>query len=823
VTRSRPKGPSRRSVLYGAGAGLAAGLCGSPSLAADGAPGEDLIWYASPAEAWVEALPVGNGRLGAMVFGRVAQERLQLNEDTLWAGAPYNPVNPEALAALPQVRVLLAEARYAEAADLANAKMMGRPLHQAPYGTLGDLLLDFAAPEPVSGYRRSLDLDRALSVTRFATASGAYRREVFASAADQVIVVRLTAAGPRARLNFDLSYKPPGPGHYISWDEQAPATALDVGPVDWSQRETVDPAQRPEGLTITADGARGLLIRGRNSPGPSTPAGLTYAMRVAAESDGQVAVEGETLRVRGARVVTLRIAAATSYVNFRDVSGDPVAATGRVIAAASAKGYAALKTDHSRAHQRLYRAAALRLGGPSAGSIPTVQRILAAETTPDPGLSALYFNFGRYLLISSSRAGSQPSTLQGIWNEGTRPPWDSKYTININTEMNYWPAEPAGLGACVEPLVRMVEDLSVTGAVTARVMYGAGGWMAHHNTDLWRATAPIDGAFWGLWPTGGAWLCKALWDHYDYHRDPAFLKRIHPLLKGASQFFIDTLIEDPKGRGLVTSPSLSPENAHPFGASLCVGPAMDRQILRDLFDHTLAADALLYPPSAFTAQLKASRARLAPDRIGAQGQLQEWLEDWDAAAPEQHHRHVSHLYAVFPSAQINVRDTPALIEAAKVSLRQRGDVATGWGTAWRANLWARMGEGDHAHAILTSLMGPQRTYPNLFDSCPPFQIDGNFGGTSAIIEMLLQSWGGEIHILPALPSAWPQGEARGLRARGGMGVDLAWSKGQLTQLRLTGKPGAVLSLRHQGRLITVRLDGSGACHLAGWPAAAKGA
>ena len=791
----------------------AAGLVGAWAIkplaaAADGPGGGDQrLSYAAPASQWVEDLPVGNGRLGAMVFGGLAQERLQLNEDTLWAGSPYDPVNPGALAALPEVRALIAQARYVEAADLANAKMMAKPLKQMPYGSLGDLLLNFRDPATPLTYRRSLDLDQAICVTDFTVPGGAFRREVFASTADQVIVVRLTAKGA-ARLNFTLSHRPPGPAHYISWDEQGPATLPGDPVIDWRlAAPPPDPGVAPASITPDGDGA--LLIEGRNIAAQGVPGGLRYAMRLTARGDGQIAPVPGGLQVRGARTVTLHVAAATSYVNFHDVSGDPVAAVRAVSDAATRKSFSALRSDHVRAHHALYRQVSLDLGAGLSSPRTTRDRILASPTQDDPSLSALYFNFGRYLLISSSRPGGQPSNLQGLWNEGANPPWDSKYTININTEMNYWPAQACGLGVCVEPLVRMVEDLAVTGAKTATAMYGAGGWVAHHNTDLWRASAPIDGAFWGLWPSGGAWLCKALWDHYDYHRDEAFLRRIRPLLRGASQFFIDVLVEDPKGRGLITSPSVSPENAHPFGTSVCAGPAMDRQIIRDLFDNTLAAETLLGEDAAFTLALKARRAAITPDRVGAQGQLQEWLEDWDAAAPEQHHRHVSHLYAVFPSEQINIRDTPALIQAAKVSLRQRGDKATGWGAAWRANLWARMGDGDHAHDILRDLIGPQHTYPNLFDACPPFQIDGNFGGVSAMVEMLLQSWGGEILILPALPKAWPNGAVRGLRARGAVQVDIAWREGRLTYLTLTGSPRAEVALRYQGRLSQVRLDDRG--------------
>lgn len=796
---------ARRNLLVGL-----AGLYASPafSFGKAGSPskGANTLWYRQPAARWEEALPLGNGRLGAMVFGRVAQERIQLNEDTLWAGAPYTPDNPDALAALPQVRQLIADGSYREATELASAKMMAKPLRQMAYGTLGDILLTFDAAQLPTQYERRLDLDTATSHTAYTTPAGMFVRESFASAPDQVIVLRLHAQ--KGRLGFDLAYRGPRQVHAASPAYQGSATELvAAGATDWLMAEALGPARAD--TFLAADGEGAILITGRNEAGPQVAAGLRYALRIKVLSDGQVDLAGGLLKVRNARTVTLLIAAATSYVDYHDVSGDPVATVRRQTDMAAKKSYAILKRDHIRDHQALFKTVSLDLGGEAAQARPTDVRIAAGEASDDPALAALYFQYARYLLIASSRPGTQPANLQGIWNEGTNPPWGSKYTININTQMNYWPADPAGLGACVEPLLRMVEELSVTGAKTAGTMYAARGWVAHHNTDLWRAAAPIDGPLWGLWPCGGAWLCNALWDHYDYSGDQALLRRLYPLLKGASEFFLDTLIEDPKGRGLVTSPSLSPENKHPFGSSVCAGPAMDRQIIRDLFAHTIEAGTLLQRDAALLQQVGQSRSRIAPDRAGKAGQLQEWLDDWDAQAPEQRHRHVSHLYAVYPSGQLNVRDTPQLIQAAKASLVGRGDLATGWGTAWRLCLWARMGEGDHAHAVLKALTGPQRTYPNMFDAHPPFQIDGNFGGAAGIMEMLLQSWGGEVILLPALPSAWPSGEFKGLKARGGLTVDLSWRAGKLASLLLKGAPGAPVRLRYHGKPEDVELDAQG--------------
>jgi alpha-L-fucosidase 2 len=807
----------RRQLLVSAGLAMAfPGLAGATVVATTAGGGRENLelWYQRPAGAWVEALPVGNGRLGAMCFGRVAQERIQLNEDTLFAGGPYDPNNPRSLEALPEIRKLVDQGKLAEAADMISSSMMAKPLIQMPYGAAGDLLLDFVGMAGADNYRRSLELDTAIATTRFSDGKARHLREVFSSAPDQVLVIRLTAQG--GTLDFDLGYRHPAAAKYgdTDYDGLQKEAAAPIG-VAWDYREPPRSGERPTTLSVRADGGDALLVEGRNNEAAGIPAALRYAVRVKAVGDGTITPRGDRIEVRGARTVTLLVAAATSYVNYADVGGDPLKTVRVQTEAAAAKPYARLRAAHLAAHQKLFRRLSLRIGSGAganaAAAAPTNERIAAVEARPDAALAALYVQYGRYLLMSSSRPGSQPANLQGLWNEGTNPPWGSKYTININTQMNYWPAESANLGECVEPLLRMVEDLSVTGAVTARTGYGARGWMAHHNTDLWRAAAPIDGPKWGMWPCGGAWLCQALWEHYEYNPDQAWLRRIYPLLKGAALFFVDTLVEDPQGRGLVTSPSISPENEHHKGVATCAGPAMDRQIVRDLFGWTLKAHALLKDgDGAFATTLETMRARLPADRIGAQGQLQEWLEDWDAGAPEQQHRHVSHLYAVYPSEQINVRDTPELIAAAKVTLNTRGDKSTGWATAWRLALWTRMGEGERAYAILQGLLGPERTYPNMFDSHPPFQIDGNFGGAAAILDMLVQSWGGEIHILAALPKAWPEGALRGVRAKGGVELDLDWADGRMQRLRLRGKPHDKVRVRYRDRLIQVVLDNKGA-------------
>jgi alpha-L-fucosidase 2 len=735
-------------------------------------PSPLTLWYDHPAREWVEALPLGNGRLGAMVFGTPEKERLQLNELTVWAGSPYRNDNPNALQALPRVRRLIFDGKYVEARKAIDSNFITHVAHDMPYQTVGNLYLSFPSHERYSKYHRELDLEKAISTTTYSVGGVQFKREVFCSIPDQLIVVRLTSNKP-GMITF--------------------SAGLDS----------------PQECSIAVDGTSRVVLTGRSgsNQGIEGKVRFTCVAEIHAEG-GTVQASDTTVRVEKADAALAYISIGTNFRNYKDVGGNSHEMADQFLRKARGKNYATMLGDHIAAYQRYFQRVRLDLGSSDSTRNPTDVRVARFSSGYDPQLVTLYFQFGRYLLISSSQPGGQPATLQGLWNDMLLPPWGSKYTTNINTEMNYWPSETTNLTEMSEPLVQMVKEISQSGSETAKTMYGANGWVLHHNTDIWRATAPIDGS-WGMWPTGGAWLCQQLWEKFLFRGDTLFLRSVYPAMRGAAQFLSDFLVEEPSHKWLVVAPSASPENAPRIhGESTSAGTTMDNQLVFDLFTRTIRAAEILHTDEPFIQELRSKIDRLPPMQIGRYGQLQEWIMDWDN--PDDTHRHVSHLYGLFPSNQISPYRTPELLDAAKTVLIHRGDVSTGWSMGWKVNLWARLLDGNHAYKLITDQLrlvtkDPNvnfagGTYANLFDAHPPFQIDGNFGCTAGIAEMLLQSQEDAIYILPALPDVWRQGSYGGLRARGGFVVDVQWQEGNPTSIVLKSLLGGNCRIRTSVKL-----------------------
>ncbi|MCB4808930.1 glycoside hydrolase family 95 protein [Tamlana sp. 62-3] len=720
------------------------------------------LQYNEPAEKWTEALPVGNGSLGAMIYGGVLQEHIQFNEETLWRGQPHDYSHEGAGEYLGEIRNLLATGKQLEAQKLAQEHFMSDPIKQIHYQPFGDIYFDFKNHENYKNYKRELNLNNAVSSVSYTVEGVDYKREVLSSFPDQIIAINVSASKEKA-LNFDL------------W--------LDAIHEDKS--------------VVTSNNTQTLVVKVKDGV-------LWGVSTLKIKTDGTVTTTDGKLQITDASNATVYLSAATNYVDFNDVTGTPETIVPETLVKVQDQSFEFVKEKHISDYQSLYNRFQISFGDNGKSKNPTDKRIADFSKTPnDPQLVALYVEYARYLTIASSRPGTKPATLQGIWNDKLTPPWFSSYTTNINLEMNYWPVEMYNLSECHEPLFDLIEDLSITGAKVAKTHYNADGWIVHHNVDIWRGAAPVNASHHGIWLGGAAWLSSHIWEHYLFTQDKEFLKKRYPLLRNAALFYSQFLYEDPNTGYLISSPSNSPEIG-----GLVAGPTMDHQLIRALFKTTIEASKILDQDAEFTSTLKPMINKIAPNQIGKHGQLQEWMEDKDN--PENHHRHVSHLWAVHPGNEINFDETPDLMQAAKQSLEYRGDNGTGWSLAWKINFWSRFKDGDHAYKLLHKLLSPAErpngkvgggSYPNLFDAHPPFQIDGNFGGASGILEMLLQSQLKYIELLPALPSTLPEGHVSGILARGGFELAFSWEAGTLKNVSVLSKSGMPCVLKYGDKSI----------------------
>ncbi len=748
---------------------------------------EQKLWYLQPADDWNEALPIGNGRMGAMIYGGVEEETIQFNEETLWTGQPHDYAKEGAYKSLDEIRNLLWQGKQADAEKMANEQFMSQPFGQQAYQPFGNILLDFPDHENFTNYKRQLNLENALSSVSYDVDGVHFTREMFATNPSQGIIIQLES-NKEAKLNFNVGLDSPHSNFSVSVEKGE--VVLRGKANDYSKEAGMDGYPYPKSKT-------------------------TFEARLKVINDGGELIQtGNMIQVKNANKATLQLVAATSFVNYNNISANPSERCDNYLLNLKDKSYEELKNEHITDYQNLYKRVSINLGSSEISNRPTNERLNSFYQDEDPSMVALLYQYGRYLLISSSREGSQPANLQGIWNDKLSPSWDSKYTININTEMNYWPAEITNLSECAEPLISMVEELAQTGQRVAKEHYNLGGWVTHHNTDIWRGSAPINNANHGIWPTGGAWLSQHLWWHYQFNGDKTYLRnRAYPVLKEASNFFVDYLTTDPNNpEWLVSGPSNSPELG-----GLVMGPTMDHQIIRNLFSNTIEAAETLGVDNDLVKVLKEKQAKIAPNQIGKHGQLQEWLTDLDD--PTDKHRHVSHLWGLHPGNEIHPLSTPELAEACKVTLSQRGDGGSGWARAWKINFWARLLDGDYAFSLLKNLIVPSTTkdgyiedkgglYLNLLDACPPFQIDGNFGATSGVTEMLLQSHlrdeNGDYYqdILPALPAVFSSGKITGIKGSDGFEFSISWENHVLKQVEVKSLQGNKLNLRFNGKTIS---------------------